>query len=205
MTVEVLQTLSLAAFIAAGVLLLVSVALFFLLDVPKLYGDISGKTAKKAIEAIRQQNQEAGNKAYQPHSNESRGKLTDKITPSGRIQKRKPDNRAIGVGTEKFATESLMPKKAAETTVLASETTLLAAEDGATTVLAGQAGETTVLTSELPKQAGETTVLTSELPKRAGETAPLGEKERALEQGTEESLFTVDVEMSFIGSSEIIE
>ena len=50
MTVELLQIISLVSFIIAGVLLLLGIALFFLLDVPKLYGDISGRTAKKAIQ-----------------------------------------------------------------------------------------------------------------------------------------------------------
>ena len=87
MTVELLQTLSLASYISAGILLLVGIALFFLLDVPRLYGDISGRTARKAIEAIRQQNESTGNKAYKPSTvNAERGKLTDKITPSGRLQ-----------------------------------------------------------------------------------------------------------------------
>ena len=118
MTVELLQTLSLVAYIAAGVLFLVAVALFFLLDVPKLYGDVSGRTAKKAIEAIRQQNESSGNKAYKPSAvNAERGKLTDKITQSGRLQSQTA-GLPVSVGTEKFATSTLAPRPN-ETTVLA--------------------------------------------------------------------------------------
>lgn len=182
MTVELLQTLSLVAYIAAGVLFLVAVALFFLLDVPKLYGDVSGRTAKKAIEAIRQQNESTGNKAYKPSAvNAERGKLTDKITQSGRLQSQTA-GLPVSVGTEKFATSTLAPQP--------NETTVLDGPAGETSVLAQPAGETTVLTGALPvTQSGETTVLVGG---EAGAASADGE-------------FTVDVEMSFTGSSEIIE
>lgn len=173
MTVELLQTLSLVAYIAAGVLFLVAVALFFLLDVPKLYGDVSGRTAKKAIEAIRQQNESTGNKAYKPSAvNAERGKLTDKITQSGRLQSQTA-GLPVSVGTEKFATSTLAP------------------QSNETTVLEGASNETTVLTGTLPAESGETTLLVNE--------------EFHAEPVSKDGKFTVDVEMSFTGSSEIIE
>lgn len=173
MTVEFLQTLSLAAYIAAGVLFLVAVALFFLLDVPKLYGDVSGRTAKKAIEAIRQQNESTGNKAYKPSAvNAARGKLTDKITPSGRLESQ-TTGLPISVGTEKFATYTLAPQA------------------NKTTVLADASNETTVLNDPSSTDAGATTLL------------PINEQLAAPSSKKDE--FNVDVEMSFTGSSEIIE
>lgn len=109
MSVELLQTLSLSAYIGAGVLLVLAVALFFLLDVPKLYGDVSGRTAKKAIEAIRQHNEQSGNKAYRPSAvNAERGRITDKITQSGSIPAATA-GMPIGVGTEKLNTADLTP------------------------------------------------------------------------------------------------
>ena len=173
MTVELLQTLSIAAYIAAGVLLLIAVALFFLLDIPKLYGDVSGRTAKKAIEAIRQQNESTGNKAYKPSAvNAERGRLTDKISSSGRLQSQ-TDGLPVGVGTEKFDTSTLAP------------------QPNETTVLEQPAGETTVLTGSLTQDSGENTLLINE------------SAEQIAKQELHE--FTVDVEMSFTGSSEIIE
>lgn len=180
MTVELLQTLSLAAYIAAGIMLLVSVALFFLLDVPKLYGDISGRTAKKAIEAIRQQNETSGNKAYKPSPvNAARGKLTDKITPSGRLESQTA-GLPVSVGTEKFATSALAP----------------------------QANETTLLTGPLSPEgqdfeqgeqsANETTLLTGAL-SEAGMSRGQGQRP------SNESGFTLEAELSFTGSTEIIE
>lgn len=127
MTVEMLHTLSLAAYIAALVLLVLAVVLFFLLDIPKLYGDVSGRTARKAIEAIRQQNEATGNKAYKPSAvNAERGKLTDQITKSGKLQPRTA-GLPVSVGTEKLETATLIPP-AGETEVLqppTPETTML--------------------------------------------------------------------------------
>lgn len=176
MTVELLQIISLVSFIIAGVLLLLGIALFFLLDVPKLYGDISGRTAKKAIEAIRQQNESSGNKAYKPSAvNAERGKLTDKISHSGSVVG-KTSGSGISVGTEKLHTD-VLTAKANETTVLnngSSETTVLEHQGGA--------GETTVLAQN---QVGVNSDESANIPASSG--------------------FTVDVEMSFTGSSEIIE
>lgn len=172
MSVELLNTLSLAAYITAGVLLLVAIALFFLLNVPKLIGDISGSTAKKAIEAIRQQNENTGDKAYKPSPvNAARGKLTDKISPSGKLERR-TSGMSISAQTEKFDTTELL--KAAQATTLlniGNETTVLnQSESGATTLLSDQGtGDENEQKSSLPAEV------------------------------------TVDVEMSFTGSSEIIE
>lgn len=144
MTVELLQTLSLIAGIIAGILFLVAVALFFLLDIIKVYGDISGRTAKKAIEAIRQQNEASGNKAYKPSAvNAKRGKLTDKITPSGRLKER-TEGLAISVGTEKISTSQITPQ-ANEATVLDEPT-----------------NETTVLKDDFTTETGKTTLLVDE-------------------------------------------
>ncbi len=194
MTVELLQTLSIASYIAAAFFFLVAVALFFLLDVPKLYGDISGRTAKKAIEKIRRQNETSGNKAYKPSPvNAERGKITDRISHSGRVQST-PDHTPIGVGTEELSTSGN------ETTLLeqcAGETTLLATD-------APAAGETTLLTADAPA-AGETTLLTADAPV-AGETSSLViDGADSSPKAEYPSVFTIDVEMSFTGSSEIIE
>ena len=146
MTVEMLQILSLAAYIIAGVLFLVAIALFFLLDILKVYGDISGRTAKKAIEAIRQHNESTGNKAYKPSAvNAKRGKLTDKITPSGRLKERTA-GLPINVGTEKISTSRLTP------------------QTNETKVLNEQTNETTVLKGDSPAETGETTLLVDREP-----------------------------------------
>ena len=180
MTVELLQTLSLISYILAGVFLILAIALFFVLDVRKLIGDISGANARRAIENIRQQNESSGDKAYKPSPvNQARGRLTDKISQSGRLEPR-VSGMGGSPGTEKFSTTKLMPQ-AEETTILstaASETTILS--EGAMTV-----GETTVLS-----QVG----IPVDIPMDVMPTADSGNEG-----------FTIDVEMDFTGSSEIIE
>lgn len=137
MSVELLHTLSIVSYIVAGVLFLGAVALFFLLDVPKLISDISGRTAKKAIEAIRQQNERTGDKAYKPSAvNASRGRVTDKISPSGRLEQRS-SGLSIGAQTEKLDTTELTAAAAQATTLLSngSETTALSQDESGTTTL----------------------------------------------------------------------
>ena len=173
---------------------LVAVFLFFKLRIINVIGDLSGSNAKKAIENIRQQNENSGNKAFNPSPvNKSRGKITDKITLSGKVQNT-PSSSGISVGTEKIRVEN----NTEETTVLANdshdnETTVLAngSYDNETTVLGNASfgdeptvpdyrsvdGETTVLgvgsasTGELPlaydgatvKQSGDSRTLRSQV------------------------------------------
>ena len=104
MSIDVLQTCSIGFWVAAGIFFLTAVALFFLMDIPKLYGEISGRTARKAIEQIRKHNAEA---------------LTGDIASS---------HTGSGVRTEKCSTATLAPETVAgATTVLAEAgaTTLL--------------------------------------------------------------------------------
>lgn len=96
MSIDVLQTCSIGFWVAAGIFFLTAVALFFLMDIPKLYGEISGRIARKAIEQIRKHNAEA---------------LTGGIASS---------HTGSGVRTEKFSTATLAPETVAgATTVLA--------------------------------------------------------------------------------------
>lgn len=182
MSIELLQTLSLVSYIIAGVLFLLAVVLFFVLRVPSLYGDVSGRTARKAIEAIRQQNESSGNKAYKPSAvNAQRGKLTDKISHSGRVQAGNTHS-PVSVGTEKLHTDRLREEAEGAAAPPAPETTMLPANE--TTLLEQPANETTLL--EQP--ANETTLLEQEGGQPA---APVG--------------ITIEVEMGFHESMEIIE
>lgn len=168
MSVELLQTLSIASYIAAGVLFLGAVALFFLLDVPKLIGDISGSTARKAIEAIRQQNESTGDKAYKPSAvNISRGKVTDKISPSGKLEQRS-SGLSIGAQTEKLDTTEL-------TAAAIEATTLLNASSETSVLRDGESGDTTILSGNVVPQDGQADSI------------------------------SIDVDLSYTSSSEIIE
>ncbi|MGM9603122.1 MAG: hypothetical protein ACI3W5_16240 [Faecousia sp.] len=104
MTFEMYRYLSLGMAIACGIMVAVSVVLFVKLQIPKVIADLTGRTAKKAIADIRRQNEQTGDKAYKSSSvNLRRGKLTDKMSPSGRIEARHTTPFGTGVITEKIA------------------------------------------------------------------------------------------------------
>lgn len=132
MSIDVLQACSIGFWVAAGIFFLTAVALFFLMDIQKLYGEISGRTARKAIEQIRKHNAEA---------------LTGDIAGA---------HTGSGVRTEKFSTATLAPEAAAGATTVLAEAgaTTVLAEAGATTVLA-ETGATTMLTEPEHPQAAE--------------------------------------------------
>lgn len=65
MTYEMYRSVFLISLIACGVMAVVSVLLFFVLQIPKVVGDLSGSTAKKAIQDIRKQTEGGGERRYQ--------------------------------------------------------------------------------------------------------------------------------------------
>ena len=152
MTYEILRYIFIGAAVLSGVMLIVSILLFILLKIPRVIGDLTGATAKKAIENIRNQNESSGDKIYKSSQvNRERGKLTDKISPSGNIAHHETNPLGGAMATTKIATQ-VLPSEASsnETTVLnneiANETTVL---DGGTTVLNDAfSNETTVLNQQ---------------------------------------------------------
>lgn len=136
MSYEIYRYIFYGGAILAGVMLVATVILFFVYKIPTVIGDLTGANARKAIENIRNQNESSGDKLYKTSQvNRERGKLTDKISPSGSLMKDPSGHFAGAMATEKISTQELPPE---ETTVLdvANETTVL---DNA------GAGETTVL------------------------------------------------------------
>lgn len=145
MTYDTYRYIFIGAAILCGVMLIASILIFILMKIPKVISDLSGATAKKAIKEIREQNERTGDKSYQVSQvNRNRGKLTDKISPSGNIIQQSQNQMGYGLQTTKIATQQLQPE---ETSVLSSnETTVLMANADETTVLtANAANETTVL------------------------------------------------------------
>lgn len=119
-----------------------AIILFFVLKIPRVVGDLSGATAKKAIENIRSQNESSGDKTYKSsYINQQRGKITDKITETGRIVQTKPTDLSGAMPTTKISTSRL------ESEALESyETSLLDNSSAETTVLDTYSNdETTVL------------------------------------------------------------
>ena len=148
MTYEIYRYIFIGGAVLAGIMLVVSVLVFFLLKIPTVIGDLTGANARTAIENIRNQNETTGDKTYRSSQvNRERGKLTDKISPSGRLIKDPSHSLHGAMGTEKIGTQRLHHEQpACETTLLSeeipggAETTLLAPQD--------HANETTVLNAQ---------------------------------------------------------
>ena len=180
MTVDLLQNISLVSYILAAVLFIIAAALFFLLKVPKLVGELTGITAKRAIEAIKERS-ENGENVYKSSAFKSAGRsITEKIPSAGGFEGSALMYKGKLVVTEKLSTEELMPKS--------SETAVLHSGQNETTVLANGYDETTVLTNG----QNETEVLAE------GNTAA----HSAINNNDD---FYIEVEIGFTESSEIIE
>ncbi len=164
MSVDLLQRLSMMSLILAALFFVIAVILFFSFDVPKLFGKITGSEEKKEIDEIRRQNEQSRDKAYWiGHVNVTRGKITEKISPSGQLLRR---TSGIDENTNqhKFLTDELN-EGSQETTILNAQ------HDNETTILEYDPNETVILSREQESNKD----------------------------------FSVDIEIGFTDSSEVIE
>lgn len=139
MSYDVYRYIFYGAAILSIVMLFVAVFLFFFFRIPTVIGDLTGSNARKAIENIRNSNEQSGRTVHKTSTlNLERGKLTDKMTPSGRIAKSATFTKEIAIspGTQKISQDSLH--------VYSEETVVLSSDE--TTVL--QPDETMVLSEE---------------------------------------------------------
>lgn len=182
MEYEVYRYIFYGGAILAIIMLIISLILFFVLNIPAVIGDLSGATARKAIENIRNQNENTGEKAYKSSAvNKERGKLTDKISQSGSLLHKETDELGMGMKTEKISTQKLaIEEPAGETTVLDS--------GNETTVLHNDSGETTVLDAGM-SIGNETTLLTPDMQMQAAQIP---------------SIFEIEYEITFIHTQEVI-
>lgn len=78
------QLLSTIAFGVAALCFAIAIYLLFRFKIIKIINDLSGRTARKTISKIREQNEQSGSKFYGPHAAaEQRGKITDKMAQTG--------------------------------------------------------------------------------------------------------------------------
>lgn len=175
MTYDIYRYIFICAAILCGIMLIVSILIFIFLKIPKVISDLSGATARKAIKTIREQNETSGDKGYKVSAfNAARGKLTDKISPSGNIIQRY-QTQMHGINTTKISTQKLQVEEHAnETTVLESYNETSVCDNAET-------GETSVLSEAMA--SGETTVLN---------------------ESTNNSTFTIEYDITFIHTDEII-
>lgn len=196
MTYDVYMNIYMVGLVLAGIMLVVSVILFFALKIPAVIGDLSGATARKAIENIRNQNEESGEKAYKSSAvNRERGRLTDKISPSGSLHTKPSDKLGFGMKTEKISTQRLDVEDSGETTLLSAA--------NETTVLSNNAGETEVL-NEAPA-FNETTLLSPDMmaPSTESNDVQMGFGDTT-ELPPMPGLFVIEQEITFIHTQEII-
>lgn len=139
MSVDIMQTISIVAFVLAGILAAVALILWFRLNVHGIIDDLSGKKAERQIRELREQNVQTqmadrkGRVIYDSPSERTTGKLASR--------KKKEPTSQLTVPLSKKTTESVYSKE---------ETALLQGDDAAvlpdmeegTTVLGDEEGKT---------------------------------------------------------------
>lgn len=192
MSYDICRYIFIGAAILGGVMLAVSVVLFFVLKIPKVIGDLSGATARKAIKNIREQNEASGDKIYKASAyNEARGRLTDKISHSGRVVQAQGVQGYGGHGTTEIAPQYQTGDSGEnQTTVLGgvSETTVL-----------GGINETTVLDA-----ANQTTLLNERTVDLDDPHTQIGITGQ-LAPAPMPELFEIEYEITYIHSNETID
>lgn len=190
MSYEVFRIIFIGGAVLSGLCLATAVLLFFVLRIPSVIGDLTGSTARKGIENIRNKNEDAGVRTVKSSAvNQERGRVTSKMTPSGRLRTGKGQT-AGHMATNKIGTNRLLAM-AQESAAVSAETTLLTGEGNGTTLLA-PANETTVLDG-----VNETTVLDAGGFVHGGETAaPYG-------GGAQAGAFAVEYDITFVFSDEL--
>lgn len=180
--------------------LVLAIILFIALKIPKVIGDLTGATARKAINIIREQNENNVDNYKSSKINKERGRLTDKISQSGRLVAN-DKTMGLGIRTEKISTQQLSYDGSDETTVLN-----LGTEGNETTVLATPlfSNETTVLNGM--GQSNETTVLNVNMSAGFGNTEILEPVKTytELEEVTNNAIFEILYEITYIHTSELI-
>lgn len=88
---DILSTISIVSFLAAGVFAALAIALWFLFKIPTVAGDLSGRNARKSLERMRKDNEIKANRHY---------KLEDTVSKGG-----KPASRSKGIGKSKKSGE----------------------------------------------------------------------------------------------------
>ncbi|MGX6443786.1 hypothetical protein ACWM35_11290 [Neobacillus sp. K501] len=178
------QTISIVAYSLAGVLVATAIFLYFKLNIRAIIGDLTGRTAARQIQEIREQNQLTGHKLHQPNLfNIQRGSLTEPVesrrgktgTSEAFAHQSKLFDRVGQTKTtsqtnvvESFLTEvnqasASIPPIGEETVILAEATTLLFANEVPSAATEVLADETEVLlTNETEVLEDGTEVLTED-------------------------------------------
>lgn len=77
---ETLNAISVASLILGVVFLFIAVYLWFHFDIPTIFGDLTGRTAKKSIAKFREENTKSSYSGYhRPSANDNRASLTKEM------------------------------------------------------------------------------------------------------------------------------
>ena len=139
---DLIEKLSIIAFVAAGCCLLLTILIWFRFRILSVMNDLSGKTAKRAIAQIRENNLRTGNKAYHPGIvNLNRGPLTTPMPEVSATPTEKLPDDQVG----KPVPETILYQEAGKTQIL------LASEAERGTTVLNQDVNNIADTSERPK------------------------------------------------------
>ncbi|MEW8987900.1 MAG: hypothetical protein AB2401_13045, partial [Bacillus sp. (in: firmicutes)] len=90
-------TISIVGYSLAVVLLIVTIILFYKMNIKAIIGDLSGKTAARQIQEIREHNTNSGQKRYMPSAfNVERGSLTEPVSSFPSRSKRLGNSNRLG-------------------------------------------------------------------------------------------------------------
>lgn len=213
MTYDTYNLIFIVSAILAGVMLVVTVILFFVLKIPRVIGDLSGSTERKAVRDIQNQTSSSGKKAQKPGTDKlDRSGATAKISSSGQAPER-PSANAAGTTTEELGQKAGAAGTYAPN-ALAPETTALYGAAQETTALYGAAEETTALpdaaqeTTALYGAAQETTALPASaynmIPTPISGNAPFPAAAPAAAAQQPSQGFVIEYELTYIHSNEQI-
>ena len=169
MTYEIYRYIFLGGAILAGIMLGVSVFVFFRLKIPTVIGDLTGSNARKAIENIRNQNARASEKTSRLSLfDRERGNITGKMqTMNGSSPAEQETPKNAKGNTNRLRSGKIVN----DTTVLSNayesddKTTLLGYESGAneTTVLSHDNGANDTAILDSRNNTNDTTVLNAQV------------------------------------------
>ena len=182
-TYEIYRYVFLGGAILAGIMLAVTVLVFFKLKIADVIGYFTGANKRKAVEQIKLNNENAEDKfTLTGRLNRDRRRVTDKISPSGRVVKQSSQRLFSGMETEKISTQNLRPQNASN-------------ETAGNTEKLSRANETVVL-DEQPGTAAETTLLSQE---------SFGNETTVLNAQPAGNAFEIEYEITYIHTNEMID
>ncbi len=214
MSYDIYRLIFIGAAIACGVMFLVSVILFIVFKIPNIIGNLTGHSAKKAIEDIKKQQNESyviNGEANESHLN-GKKKITEKIS-TARLD-RAEETTVLGNGNSRVEETTILGNgnsRVEETTILGDgnsrvdETTILGNGNSRVeeTTILGDGNSNVEETIMLGYNGTEETTLLGN--GRVDETAVLGNGITEFSTVPGNAMFIVTEEIRFIHTEEWIQ